>query len=122
MIMLICGSFVLAVLRELTIFNIIIRSTSNIHHAMSKRIVRAQVVFFDSNPIGRILTRFSKDMVVLDLIVPTVVVLISYGIFRTATVTVALCIVNYWLLIPLLLVLIYFVYVMKRAAQAMVEA
>lgn len=122
MLLLIGISFLCAILRELTIFNIIIRSTSNIHKEMSKRIVRATVVFFDSNPIGRILTRFSKDMAVLDLIVPTVAVLISYGFFRTLTVTAALCIVNPYLLIPLVFVLFYFYYVMKRASQAMVEA
>ena len=120
MIILICGSLVLAIVREFTIFNIIIRGTSNIHYAMSKRIVRAQIVFFDSNPIGRILTRFSKDMVVLDLIIPFVAVLVSYGIFRTAAITIALCIVNYWLLIPLVVVLVYFVYLMNRASQAMI--
>ena len=115
MIILIAISFSIAILREITIFNIIIRSTSNIHKEMSYKIIRAKVVFFDSNPIGRILTRFSKDMAVLDLIVPQIAVLISYGIFRTASVTISLCIVNFWLLIPLFFVLIYFVYVLKRA-------
>ena len=104
-----------AFLREMTIFNILIRSSSNIHKEMSYKIVRAKVVFFDSNPIGRILTRFSKDMAVLDLIVPPTAVLISFGIFRTVSVTISLCIVNLWLLIPLFFVLIYFVYIMKRA-------
>ena len=64
------ASFVSAFLRELNLFNIIIRSSSNIHREMARRIVRAKIIFFDSNPIGRILTRFSKDMAVLDLIVP----------------------------------------------------
>lgn len=112
----IVASFVSAFLREFVIFNIIIRSSSNIHREMARRIVRAKIIFFDSNPIGRILTRFSKDMAVLDLIVPQAMVLVSYGIFRTISVTVALSIVNYWLLIPVFFVGIYFVYVMKRAA------
>lgn len=122
MVTLIAISFTVAVMRELTIFNILIRSSTNIHREMSKRIVRAKVVFFDSNPIGRILTRFSKDMAVLDLIVPSISVLVSYGLFRTVSVTVALCVVNFWLLIPLFFVLLYFIYTMKRASQAMVEA
>lgn len=83
------------------------------HYAMARQIVRAKIVFFDSNPIGRILTRFSKDMAVLDLIVPYGAVLISYGIFRTFAVSIALCIVNYWLLIPLLIVVSYFIYIVK---------
>lgn len=113
MILLICASFIIAVLRELIIFNIVIRGTSKIHLEMTKRILRAKVVFFDSNPIGRILTRFSKDMVVLDLVFPYIVVLVSYGTFRTVSVIISLCIVNYWLLIPLAFVLLYFVFVMR---------
>ena len=122
MIILICTSFFIAIAREFTIFNILIRSTTNIHKEMARKIVRARVVFFDSNPIGRILTRFSKDMAVLDLIMPPSAVLTSYGIFRTASVTISLCIVNFWLIIPLILVLIYFSYIMRRATQPMVEA
>lgn len=83
---------------------------------MANKIVRAKIVFFDSNPIGRILTRFSKDMAVLDIVVPTVTVLISYGIFRTASATIALCVVNYWLLIPLLMSVLYFLYIAKKAS------
>jgi ATP-binding cassette subfamily C (CFTR/MRP) protein 4 len=122
MISLLCAAFILAVLRELTIFNVLIRSTSNIHQEMAKRILRAKVVFFDSNPIGRILTRFSKDIVVLDLVVPSISVLMTYGFFRTVSVTISLCIINYWLLIPMSLMVVYFVCVMQKAAQAMVEA
>ena len=122
MILLIGLAFICAFLREVTILSIIIRSTSNMHREMAQKILRSKVVFFDANPIGRILTRFSKDMAVLDLIVPHVAVLITYGIFRTASVAIALCIVNYWLLIPLVFVVSYFIYVVKRSIQAMVEA
>ena len=115
-------NYLVSVLRENTIFNLVIRATTNAHKAMAERIVRAKVVFFDSTPIGRILTRFSKDMAVLDYIVPAGMCLLSYGLFRTISVTIALCIVNYWLLIPLFFVLIYFIYIVKRAAQAMIEA
>ena len=122
MIQLIGLSFVLSFLREVTILAIVIRSTSNMHREMAQKILRSKVVFFDANPIGRILTRFSKDMAVLDLIVPHVAVLISYGLFRTASVAVALCIVNYWLLIPLTFIVSYFIYIVRRSVQAMVEA
>ena len=115
MAILISASFVASLLREVLIFYIFISSASNIHKEMAKRIIHARVVFFDSNPIGLILTRFSKDMAVLDLIVPQFFVFISYGIFRSISVTISLCIVNYWLLIPLVLVLVYFVYVYRYA-------
>mmetsp|Transcript_44088 Transcript_44088/g.58517 ORF Transcript_44088/g.58517 Transcript_44088/m.58517 type:complete len:90 (+) Transcript_44088:154-423(+) len=89
---------------------------------MAKTIVRAKVVFFDSNPIGRILTRFSKDMAVLDLIFPSTMVLASYGFFRVVSASIALTVVNVWLLMPICCVAVYFVYVARRAARAMIEA
>ena len=86
------------------------------HKAMARTIVRAKVLFFDSNPIGRILTRFSKDMVVLDIILPSATVLMSYGLFRTASVIIALCVVNFRLVIPLVFIVAYFIYVARFAS------
>ena len=92
------------------------------HQAMSQRMVRAKILFYDSNPIGRILTRFSKDMVVLDLIVPNSAVLISYGLFRTISVVISLCIINVWLMIPLVFIVVYFIQQVRSVAKPLVEA
>lgn len=48
-------------------------------------------------------------MTVLDLVVPSSSVLMSYGVFRTTFVVIALCIVNVWLLIPVFFVVLYFI-------------
>ena len=61
---------VFTMLRSLTIFRIILKSSTNIHNAITERVLRANILFFDSNPIGRIVTRFSKDLVIFDLVVP----------------------------------------------------
>jgi ABC-type bacteriocin/lantibiotic exporter with double-glycine peptidase domain len=37
---------------------------------MAWKLLRAPVIFFDSNPIGTILTRFSKDIAVTDFMLP----------------------------------------------------
>ena len=72
--------------------------------------------------MGRIITRFSKDMAVLDLIAPAVSILMTYGIFRALTVTISLVIINYWLLIPTFISVGYLVYLMRNAKTAMIEA
>jgi hypothetical protein len=36
------------------------------HSKMIEKVIRSKILFFDSNPIGRIFTRFSKDVYVLD--------------------------------------------------------
>ena len=61
---------VFTMIRSLTIFRIILKSSTNIHNAITERVLRAKILFFDSNPIGRIVTRFSKDLVIFDLVVP----------------------------------------------------
>jgi ABC-type multidrug transport system fused ATPase/permease subunit len=101
--------------RESTIFSIVLSITTNMYHRMSEKVLRSNILFFDSNPIGRILTRFSKDMAVMDLIVPSLSILMSYGIFRAIAVTICIICVNYWMLIPIAISLSYLIYLVTRA-------
>lgn len=43
-----------------------IRAATNLHNKMNMAVIKAPVLFFDTNPAGRILNRFSKDMASLD--------------------------------------------------------
>ena len=40
------------------------------HDAMLASILRAPILFFDSNPVGRVLNRFSKDIGFSDNMMP----------------------------------------------------
>ena len=44
----------------------LIRSNLELHNSALKALVLAPSVYFDKNPIGRILNRFSKDIGVVD--------------------------------------------------------
>jgi len=103
------------IIRETTIFSIFLRTTTNMHKAMTEKVLRSNILFFDSNPIGRILTRFSKDMAVLDLICPTVAIMMTYGIFRAIAVSLCLIFVNYWLVIPIVISFAYLTYLLTKA-------
>lgn len=89
---------------------------------MTEKVLCSKVYFFDSNPIGRILTRFSKDIVTLDLIIPMVVSLVTYGLFRIISVTILTIVISPFLLIPLILAAMYLWYLMKKAKIPMVES
>ena len=119
---LIALNLIAAWIREFTILRMVIVSNTNLHKAMAFTIMRAKVVFFDSNPIGRILTRFSKEMALLDQVFPAVLVFMSYGIFRTIGASISLALVNYWLFLPMFFICFYFAYVAKMASKAMIEA
>ena len=64
------------------------------HNIMTERVLRANILFFDSNPMGRIMTHFSKDIAVIDGMISFLIPVISYGFFRAVSVSIALCIVN----------------------------
>jgi ATP-binding cassette, subfamily C (CFTR/MRP), member 4 len=61
---------ILSFSRAMFLFRSIIASSTTLLNKVTARVLRAQIVFFDSNPVGRILTRFTKDVIVFDLLFP----------------------------------------------------
>ncbi|CAK1548541.1 unnamed protein product [Leptosia nina] len=56
--------------RSLVFLFVCMRSSINLHNKMFSNILSATTRFFDTNPSGRILNRFSKDMGVVDEVMP----------------------------------------------------
>lgn len=113
---------ILNFMRGLTIFLILQFSTTRMHNRMVETVIRAKVLFFDSNPIGRIYTRFSKDVNVLDLILPNLGALATFGIFRSITVTMVVCVIHPSMLVVLAVAFAIMTYLMIKAAGVLREA
>lgn len=96
-------------------------SGSNMHQAMCKAVLHSKIIFFDSNPIGRILTRFSKDMVVFDLILPGLATFASNGAFRAIAVFTVVSIINPWLIIAAVIAMVLMALLTRIALRPMVE-
>ncbi|KAJ5070817.1 abc transporter atp-binding protein/permease vmr1-related [Anaeramoeba ignava] len=64
-----CGMFLFAFVFSGVWVFASIRASRTLHHDLLYSITRAPTRFFDTTPIGRILNRFSKDMLDIDLIV-----------------------------------------------------
>ncbi|CAG7835020.1 unnamed protein product, partial [Allacma fusca] len=93
----------------------------NVHDNMFKSLVRAPTKFFDDNPSGRILNRFTKDMGSMDeLLPPTFFDAVSFLLFMAGSV-VAVIAANYYLAIPafFLTIMLYLLrrFYMKTAAD-----
>ncbi|DAA23779.1 TPA: ATP-binding cassette, sub-family C, member 4-like, partial [Bos taurus] len=58
--------------KSLLIFYILVNSSLTLHNRMLETILRAPVLFFHRNPIGRILNRFSKDIGHMDDLLPLI--------------------------------------------------
>lgn len=55
-------TIVISLGRSFAFFNAAMKASANLHNAMFMGISRASMYFFNTNPSGRILNRFSKDM------------------------------------------------------------
>ncbi|XP_036687279.1 multidrug resistance-associated protein 4-like [Balaenoptera musculus] len=64
------GTVLFGITRSLLIFCILVNSSQIRHNKTSESVLRVPVLFFDTNPIGRILNRFSKDIGHMDDLLP----------------------------------------------------
>ena len=94
---------VLLFLRSASIYMSFLTSSVNIHKKMSWKLLRAPSVFFDANPIGRILTRFAKDTVVTDYLLGLIVNVTSMTGFKLFGIYVIIVISVPWMAIPLII-------------------
>uniref|UniRef100_A0A452VN33 Multidrug resistance-associated protein 4 n=1 Tax=Ursus maritimus TaxID=29073 RepID=A0A452VN33_URSMA len=99
--------------RSLLVFYVLVHSSQTLHNKMFESILRAPVLFFDRNPVGRILNRFSKDVGHMDDLLP----LTFLDFFQTflqvlGVVGVAVAVIP-WIAIPLIPLGILF-FVLRR--------
>ena len=64
------ASFILLLVRAFSFYLVSLRCSERLHDKMVMAIVQAPVFFFDSNPVGRIMNRFSKDVGCMDELLP----------------------------------------------------
>ncbi|KAI5634784.1 ABC transporter transmembrane region domain-containing protein [Phthorimaea operculella] len=64
------GCIVLTTGRSIMFLWVCMKSSINMHNQMFSNILAATMRFFDTNPSGRILNRFSKDMGIVDEVLP----------------------------------------------------
>ncbi|XP_072332338.1 ATP-binding cassette sub-family C member 4 isoform X2 [Scyliorhinus torazame] len=96
--------------RSLIIFKVLVKASQELHNRMFTSIIRAPVLFFDRNPIGRILNRFSKDIGHLDDLLPyTCMDFLQTFLQILGVVAVAVSVIP-WILIPIapLVIVFYF--------------
>lgn len=86
------------------------KASQNLHNCMYRGVTRATMYFFNTNPSGRILNRFSKDMGQIDEILPAVMIDVIQIFLQLFGIIIVVAIVNYWFLIPTVIIGIIFYY------------
>ncbi|XP_059695210.1 ATP-binding cassette sub-family C member 4 isoform X3 [Haemorhous mexicanus] len=101
------------IMRSLLVFQVLVSSGQNLHNKMFQSILKAPVLFFDRNPIGRILNRFSKDIGHLDDLLPLTFLDFVQTLLQICGVVAVAVAVIPWMLIPLIPLFILFIFLRR---------
>lgn len=102
------GTVVITLGRSFMFFNVAMKASRKLHDAMFAGVTRATMHFFNTNPSGRILNRFSKDIGQLDEILPSIMIDVVQIFLALAGIVIVVAIVNPYFLIPTFLIAILF--------------
>ena len=104
------GTVLFGITRSLLMFYILVNSSQTFHNKMLESILRAPVLFFNRNPTGRILNRFSKDTGHMDDLLPQIIQDFMQTFLLVMGVVGVMVVVIPWTVIPLIpLGIIFFV-------------
>uniref|UniRef100_A0A663MLG7 Multidrug resistance-associated protein 4 n=1 Tax=Athene cunicularia TaxID=194338 RepID=A0A663MLG7_ATHCN len=107
------ATILFGIIRSLLVFQVLVNSGQTLHNKMFQSILKAPVLFFDRNPIGRILNRFSKDIGHLDDLLPlTFLDFVQTLLQIFGVVAVAVAVIP-WILIPLIPLFILFIFLRR---------
>lgn len=118
------GCVALAILattvRAYLFFVAVLRSSEKLHNNMATAILKAPVLFFDSNPTGRILNRFSKDIGCLDEVLPQTFLFAIQMVLFVLTAALLPLVANAWLaavVVPIILLYVYIARYFMRTSR-----
>lgn len=106
--LLICFIILTAILRSTSFMQYCMNASKILYYKMSASVLNTNTKFFYTNPAGRILNRFSKDMGLIDEVLPLVMLETLQVLFNVISITALVAIVNPWILIPSAVVLLIF--------------
>lgn len=111
------ATIVFAFVRNAVLFNVLVRSAQALHNSMFSAILTTPVRFFDINPIGRVLNRFSKDIGQLDSMMPWIFSDYTQLVLQVLSSIFVSVSVNPWILIPVVPLVLFFLYVRRYFLQ-----
>lgn len=106
-----------SILWGVIISSLTLKSSQKLHNHMLDQLLRARVSFFDKNPIGRILSRFSKDIGVADLVLAPVTDYFFQAYARVLSILILVCYYLPVLLVALVVLIALLLLIRLRAMK-----
>lgn len=94
-------------------FSVCMRASKVLHNRMFESILNATMRFFDTNPSGRILNRFSKDMGAIDEYLPMVLMTFLQVFLVMSGILILVIIVNPILVLALLAAILFYALLLR---------
>ena len=110
---LVIGAFLLTIARAVLCLNAFINSSKNLHNSMLAAVLKAPVLFFDTNPAGRVLNRFSRDIGIMDELLPDVFLeALQFVLFSIGSVVLP-SVLNFWVILPAIPLMVIFTLIVR---------
>ncbi|XP_053982537.1 ATP-binding cassette subfamily C member 4-like isoform X1 [Hylaeus volcanicus] len=107
------GIFIIGISRSLMFYKVCMLCNQKLHDMAFNALIRTGMRFFDTNPSGRILNRFSKDMGAIDELLPKAILDATQICLLMVGSLVVSCVVNYLFLIPIVFLSTVFYWIRK---------
>ncbi|XP_029155458.1 multidrug resistance-associated protein 4-like isoform X2 [Nylanderia fulva] len=101
-------SVIMTTCRNLIFYQICMNASKNLHNFMFSCLLKAPMSFFDNNPSGRILNRFSKDIGAVDEILPRTMIETIQIFAVMIGILIQIFIINWWLIFPTIIMSILY--------------
>ncbi|KAI1289975.1 putative multidrug resistance-associated protein [Halotydeus destructor] len=95
--------FALAFTRTVGIYILSLRSSVNLHNTIFYRLLLTRMTFFETNPMGRILNRFTRDMGFIDQRIPHSLNVVVLGLAGSVGAVIVTATVSPYLILPALI-------------------
>ncbi|XP_024516521.1 canalicular multispecific organic anion transporter 2 [Selaginella moellendorffii] len=107
-------AIIISLLKCIILNQAYLTSSKNMHKLMVEKVFRSPLLFFDQNPIGRLLNRYSKDQAIADETLPSLIKQALEGIYASIGGLVLIGILVPWFLLTIPLALGILIYVRQQ--------
>jgi ATP-binding cassette subfamily C (CFTR/MRP) protein 4 len=107
------GLFLFSLVRTTAFFTVCMKSSIILHNRLFESVIRASISFFDNNPIGVLLNRCSRDIGIIDDMLPPTAFDAIEIFVQLFGVLIMIAIIDYWIIIPTIFLVFIFYYLRK---------